>query len=85
MLIPERYDLEDVENEQPLTEEEQQLKLEKSEKYRKMLAAHRLDLSLDYTRRTCVLNTVCAVCLLSMDINDNETVRKDDQLAPSRT
>jgi hypothetical protein len=49
VLIPERYDLEDVEDQQPLTEEERQLKLEKSEKYRKMLAAHRLDLFLDYT------------------------------------
>jgi len=48
VLIPERYDLDDVEDEQPLTEEEHQLKLEKSEKYRKMLAAHRLELSLTY-------------------------------------
>jgi hypothetical protein len=41
MLIPERYDPDDVDEWEPLTEEERQLRQEKSEKFKKMLAAHR--------------------------------------------
>lgn len=41
VLIPERYDPDDVEQEQPLTDEERQLRQEKSEKFKKMLAAQR--------------------------------------------
>jgi hypothetical protein len=41
LLIPERYDPDDIDDGKPLTEEELQLRMEKTEKYKKMLAAHR--------------------------------------------